>query len=62
MFVVYSVIFICGAVFVREYGVTVQGMFVSIFAILFAAFGAGKLIKWLIILFILLNFILGNSN
>ena len=52
MFIVYAVIFICGAVFVRDYGVSVQGMFVSIFAILFAAFGAGRLmnIKYCLIL------------
>ena len=42
MFAVYAIIFICGAVFVRDNGVTIKEMFVSIFAILFAAFGAGN--------------------
>ncbi|EDK31467.1 multidrug resistance protein-like transporter family ABC domain protein (macronuclear) [Tetrahymena thermophila SB210] len=42
MFGVYAIIFICGAIFVRDNGVTIKEMFVSIFTILFAAFGAGN--------------------
>lgn len=42
MFGVYAIIFICGALLVRSSGLEIKSMFVSIFAILFAAFGAGN--------------------
>jgi ATP-binding cassette subfamily B (MDR/TAP) protein 1 len=42
MFVVYAVIFYIGAIFVREQYILVIDMFTSIFAIIFAAFGAGN--------------------
>jgi ATP-binding cassette subfamily B (MDR/TAP) protein 1 len=42
MFNVYGIIFYVGAIFTRDNGVTAKEMFVSIFCILFAAFGAGK--------------------
>ncbi|KAL4464298.1 hypothetical protein ABPG72_011343 [Tetrahymena utriculariae] len=41
-FSVYAIIFICSAVFVRDYGVTAREMFVSIFAILNAAAAVGN--------------------
>ncbi|KAL4426347.1 hypothetical protein ABPG74_006285 [Tetrahymena malaccensis] len=41
-FAVYAIIFICSAVFVRDYGVTPREMFVSIFAVLNAATSAGN--------------------
>ena len=40
-FIVYAVIFICSAVFVRDNGVTAREMFVSIFSILNAATSIG---------------------
>lgn len=42
MFLVYAVIFYCGALFVRDYDLGIKNLFVSINAILFAAFGAGS--------------------
>ena len=42
MFGVYGIIFYVSAVFVRDYGVTPKDMFISIFCIMFAAFGAGN--------------------
>jgi ATP-binding cassette, subfamily B (MDR/TAP), member 1 len=42
MFGTYAIIFIFGALLVRDKGLQIKNMFVSIFAILFAAFGVGK--------------------
>ncbi|EAS02072.1 multidrug resistance protein-like transporter family ABC domain protein (macronuclear) [Tetrahymena thermophila SB210] len=42
MFATYSIIFICSAAFVRDYGVSMKDMFISVYAIMFAAFGAGN--------------------
>ncbi|EGR27069.1 hypothetical protein IMG5_202500 [Ichthyophthirius multifiliis] len=42
MFNVYGIIFYVGAIFVRDNGVSAKEMFVSIFCIMFAAFGAGN--------------------
>jgi len=42
MFAVYAVIFYVSAVFVRDYGVTITEMYVSIFCIMFAGMGAGS--------------------
>lgn len=38
----YAIIFICSAVFVRDYGMSAKGMFVSIFSILNAAAAIGN--------------------
>ena len=42
MFIMYAVVFYIGAIFVRDTGLDMQDMFTSIFAIMFAAFGAGN--------------------
>lgn len=42
MFGIYAVIFYVSAYFVRDYGVSIRDMYVSIFCILFAGFGAGS--------------------
>lgn len=42
MFGMYAVIFYIGAIFVRDTGLDMRDMFVSIFAIMFAAVGAGN--------------------
>lgn len=41
-FVLYAVIFYCGALFIRDHGLTVQEMFTSLFCIMFAAFSMGQ--------------------
>lgn len=42
MFSINSIIFYLGAVFHRDYGLTMKDMFAAIFAILFAAIGTGN--------------------
>jgi ATP-binding cassette subfamily B (MDR/TAP) protein 1 len=42
MFAMYSIIFYTGAIFVRDTGLDMVDMFTAIFAIMFAAFGAGN--------------------
>jgi ATP-binding cassette subfamily B (MDR/TAP) protein 1 len=42
MFAVYGTIFYVSAVFVRDYNIDPMDMFISIFCIMFAAFGAGN--------------------
>ncbi|KAL4491484.1 hypothetical protein ABPG72_008140 [Tetrahymena utriculariae] len=42
MFAVSSIIFICSAAFVRDYGVSMKDMLISVYTIMFAAFGAGN--------------------
>jgi ATP-binding cassette subfamily B (MDR/TAP) protein 1 len=42
MFAVYAILFYVGAIFHRDEGVDVVDMFTAIFAIMYAAFGAGN--------------------
>jgi ATP-binding cassette, subfamily B (MDR/TAP), member 1 len=42
MFLIYGLTFYLGAVFNREYNLDMRDMFASIFAILYASFGAGN--------------------
>lgn len=42
MFIVYAVLFYVGAVFSRDYNVSTNDMFTAIFALMYAAFGAGN--------------------
>jgi ATP-binding cassette, subfamily B (MDR/TAP), member 1 len=42
MFVIYAIVFYVGAIFHRDQGLHMRNMFASIFAIMFAAFGAGN--------------------
>ena len=42
MFIIYALIFYLGAIFLREYGVSPLDIFKAMFAIMFAAVGAGN--------------------
>jgi len=42
MFSVYAVIFYVSAIFVRDYGLSIKDMYISMFCILFAGIGAGS--------------------
>lgn len=42
MFGIYAIIFYIGAIFHREYGLTMRDMFAAIFAVMFASMGAGN--------------------
>lgn len=41
-FILYAVVFYCGAIFVRDYGLTLFEMFDALFCIMFAAFSVGQ--------------------
>lgn len=62
MFGVYAIIFICGALLVKSYGLSIKSMFVSIFAILFAAFGAGIYSSTFYIFLLMSWYLKGNNN
>jgi len=42
MFAVYAVIFYVSAIFVRDHGVSIKDMYISMFCILFSGMGAGS--------------------
>lgn len=42
MFAIYAVVFIASALFVRDEGVKIRNMYISVFCVLFAGFGAGS--------------------
>lgn len=41
-FVLYAVIFYCGALFIRDYNLSIKDMFSALFCIMFAAFSMGQ--------------------
>ncbi|KAL4480240.1 hypothetical protein ABPG74_020756 [Tetrahymena malaccensis] len=41
IFWIYGIILYCGSIFTQDYGVSAKDMFVSVFSVLFAAFGIG---------------------
>lgn len=46
-FIVYAVIFYCGAIFINDYGLSITDLFTALFAIMFAAFATGNANQYL---------------